>query len=233
LCSVAVVARGKKQKRFFDSLLKLRHFELTMDVYLFCIALGFCGLVAMALLGVSHGHGGHAHGGHGAHGKIAHQHQHGHGARDQAASPLMTLLVLLSPRILFSVLLGFGATGFLLRGVLPAAMACVAALAGAWIFERWMVQPLWRFLFNFVSAPAQTLENVLLDRAEAVTNFDSAGQGLVAVQLDGQVRQMLATLESGETKFGARVRAGDEVWITAVDARRNSCTVTRLATAKP
>jgi hypothetical protein len=61
-----------------------------------------------------------------------------------------------------------------------------------------------------------------------VTAFDENGQGLVAVDLDGQVVQVLATLPPPERAAGVRVHAGDRVRIESVDARRNRCTVSML-----
>jgi hypothetical protein len=58
-------------------------------------------------------------------------------------------------------------------------------------------------------------------------NFDANGNGLVAVELDGQVVQLLATLNSNERGVARRVRAGDRLRIEAVDDR-NRCTVTYL-----
>ena len=81
---------------------------------------------------------------------------------------------------------------------------------------------------RFASRPALTLESCVTDSATAVTSFDAAGQGLVAIELDGQVVQVLATLVAGERTAGAMVRAGDRVRIDAVDADRNRCTVSLL-----
>ena len=71
-----------------------------------------------------------------------------------------------------------------------------------------------------------------MEEAEAVTNFDRHGQGLLAVNLDGQLVQILASLSRDDQKFGVRVRAGERLSITAVNAKRNSCTVTRLPLTK-
>ncbi|MGH7936670.1 MAG: hypothetical protein ACREF8_06645 [Chthoniobacterales bacterium] len=198
-----------------------------MDLYLFCLSLGFLGLIAIALLGHSHGHAsGHSHG----HGHAAHGHTHTNHLKAGAASFLHDWA---SPRVLFSLVFAFGATGILLQHLLPAVLVVVIALAAAWTFERWLVQPIWRVLFGFASNPARTLESAVLEEVEAVTNFDQRGQGLVALQLDGEVVQLLASLSPNEQRTGARVRAGDRLSITGVNAKRNSCTVTRLPFASP
>ena len=66
------------------------------------------------------------------------------------------------------------------------------------------------------------------DEARAVTSFDANGNGLVAVELDGQVVQLLATLNTTERAAARKVRAGDRLRIEAVDDTRNRCTVTYL-----
>ena len=219
-----------------------------MDPYSFSLTLGGVGLGVMALSGFAqathagHGHAAHSHthGGHG-HGHAGHAHAgHAHsndahgaavlGARDSGArgSNASRVLALLSPRVAFSVLVGFGATGLLLRGVLPEPALLAAALGGGLAFEWLLVAPVWRFFFRFASTPAQTLESVVSDEARAVTSFDADGHGLVAVELDGQVVQLLATLNASERSAARNVRAGDRLRIEAVDDTRNRCTVTYL-----
>jgi hypothetical protein len=138
------------------------------------------------------------------------------------------VLALLSPRVAFSVLVGFGASGLLLRGVLHEPALLAAALGGGLAFEWLLVAPVWRFFFRFASSPAQTLESVVSDEARAVTSFDADGNGLVAVELDGQVVQLLATLNAAERSAARNVRAGDRLRIEAVDDTRNRCTVSYL-----
>ena len=206
-----------------------------MDLYTFSLALGGTGLVAMALSGLTHGHGdhghaqghghGHGHGdGHGVHhGSHAHTHQVHEGSGVGRA-----IVALLSPRVLFSVLVGFGLTGVLLHGVIGGAPLAAAAAAGGLLFEHGIVSPIWNFLFRFASAPALTLESCIEDEAEVVSAFDRAGHGLVAVDLDGQVVQLLATLRRQDRDAGIRPRMGERVRIDAVDAVRNRCTVRPL-----
>ncbi len=68
-----------------------------------------------------------------------------------------------------------------------------------------------------------------LETGHAATDFDAAGHGLISVQLDGQVRQVLGTLPPEERGPNApRVRTGDPLFIRAVDRQRNTCTVSRL-----
>jgi hypothetical protein len=209
-----------------------------MDPYLFSLALGGAGLGVMAATGLSHGLGGHdashaAGHGHAGHAGHAHAHghaqhgdgQHGHGdAHDSGITRFAWSL--LSPRVVFSVLVGGGLTGLLLRPLgVGGGVSALVALAGGLLFEALLVAPLWRLLFRFGSRPALTLESCVADRVEAVTGFDAEGHGLVAVPLDGQIVQILATLTPDDRAAGIRVRAGDRVRIETVDAARNRCTV--------
>ena len=220
-----------------------------MDLYTFSLALGGIGLGTMAVAGLgarggSHagahhngagrgaGHG-HAHGGHG---HAGHPHpatgSHHHDAADIRGVAVPGIArgfsALVSPRIIFSFLVGFGATGVLLRHTLGGVPLVALAVVGGVLLERLLVAPLWRFTHRFESAPALTLESAITDDAQAVSSFDAKGQGLVAIELDGQVVQVLGTLRSEDLQAGVRVRAGDRLRIEAVDDARNRCTVSYL-----
>jgi len=217
-----------------------------MDLYISSLLLGATGLGAMALSGLgnrghsgSHGgHGGHAIGGR-AHGVHIHA-GHGHAAANVAhghhvAAHLMqnaasrTFWSLTSPRFLFSFALGFGVAGQVFRPILGGPVLAAAAIGGAVLFERLLVSPLWNFAMRFASEPARTLESAVTDEATAVTAFDANGQGIVSIEVDGQVQQILATLSANDRLLpGARVRAGQRLRIEDVDAERNRCTVTLL-----
>jgi translation initiation factor IF-1 len=216
-----------------------------MDLYVISLASGATGLAAMAVLGLSHaghggpgGHGGHdiGHGvGHVSHGghDIAHGGGHaghgahgGHGAHaahvgDHGASWMQSFL---SPRVLFALLIGFGAGG-LIAQPLGEPWRLGAAILGAAAFESLLVGPIWRFLFRFESRPAVTLESSIEDDARAVTGFDANGNGLVAVDVDGQIVQLLATLSADDRSRGVRIRSGDVVRVAEVDAARGRCIV--------
>ena len=202
-----------------------------MDLYTFSLALGGIGLGTMAVAGLgargstghgpaghhnggsAHGHGAHGHGvhGHAGHGNGAHAGSHHHDIADIRALNVSGighgLSALVSPRIIFSFLVGFGAAGVLLREFLGGGITLLVAtvLVGI-LFERLLVAPLWRFLHRFESSPALTLESSLTDDAKAVSSFDVRGQGLVAIELDGQVVQVLGTLRSEDLEAGIRVR---------------------------
>ena len=130
--------------------------------------------------------------------------------------------------MLFSLLIGFGTTGLVLRSALSRPLTLAAAMAGGLVFEQLFVGPVWNFLMRFASTPALTLESVLQDEVRAVTGFDADGHGLVTADVDGQVVQMLATLRSEDRAAGLRIRAGDRLRIEDVDSRRNRCTVSYI-----
>ena len=114
----------------------------------------------------------------------------------------------MSPRVLFSVSLGLGTAGLVLRPILGGPALFAAALALGIFFERIVVTPLWNFMFRFASTPALTLESAVTDEARAVTTFDANGQGLISVELDGQSVQLLGTLQSSDRAMHIRVPAG-------------------------
>jgi hypothetical protein len=169
--------------------------------------------------GPGHAPAGHGHAGHG-HGQ---QHHGGHGGGDRAMGTWF--LSFLSPRTLFSILVGLGAAGLLLSGFLPAPLLLPAAVAGGFAFELLAVRPVWNFFFRFGSEPALTLESAVTDVATAVTGFNQQGEGVVKIELDGQIVQVLARLSPADRATGARVHAGDTVVVEEVDAVRNCCTV--------
>jgi hypothetical protein len=136
-----------------------------------------------------------------------------------------TLLSLASPRALFSLLIGFGLTGIVLRPVASGVALFAIAAGGAVVFERALVRPLWDFLFRFASNPAVTLEGSVMSEGHAASSFDDNGQGLVAIEVDGQVVQCLGTLQADDRALGVRVHAGDVVRVEDVDPVRNRCTV--------
>ena len=217
-----------------------------MDLYISSMVLGAIGFTAMALGGLgsrghqgggARGHGGHAHAGGHVHGAghahgVTHAHSnagsgtsagHAHSGFSGRAFWLIT-----SPRFLFSLMLGFGVTGAMLRSVLPGPVLLAAAAVGAVVFERIVVSPVWNFAMRFASRPAETLETAVTDEAVAVSSFDDNGQGIVSLELDGQVVQILATLQPQDRLLGARVRAGQRLRIDDVNAARQTCTVSIL-----
>jgi hypothetical protein len=138
------------------------------------------------------------------------------------------LLSLMSPRLLFSVALGLGTAGLLLRGILPEPILLFASLVIGVLFERAIVAPVWNLTFRFESKAASTLESSIMDEATAVTSFDQNGQGLIAIEVDGQMVQLLGTLQSGDRAMNVKVPVGARLRIEDVDAARNRCTVSLI-----
>jgi hypothetical protein len=161
---------------------------------------------------VAHGHGELHAGGH---------HVHDAGWRSHLWSWL-------SPRVMFNFLVGFGATGLIVERLVGPVLALPIAIAGGVAFEALVVRPIFNSLFRFESAPAQTLESALMSEGRAVTGFDSRGNGLISLELGGEVVQVLGTQLSEERAAGVRIRAGDSVRIEEVDSTRNRCTVSRI-----
>ena len=180
-------------------------------------------------LGAGHGHAATPAGDAGGH-ALTHGHAHGHDgghahAGDAGKAMGNWFLSFLSPRVLFSILVGVGATGLLLGHVLPEPLLAIAAVAGGLVFELAAVRPVWNFFFRFASEPALTLESAITDTATAVTGFNPQGEGVVKIELDGQIVQVLGRLSSADLATGVRVRAGDSLVVEDVDPVRNRCVV--------
>src|SRR6267142_2469759 len=113
---------------------------ISMDAYSFAFALGTAGLAAMTLLGVRHGHApgppSHGHGHHSTHvaggshtgGHSSHHQDHATHHHHAGASSRWTLF--LSPRVWFTLLVGFGATGLLLQHHVSGVFQVAIALLG-------------------------------------------------------------------------------------------------------
>lgn len=125
------------------------------------------------------------------------------------------------------MLVGGGATGLIAKGFLFEPVIAGLAIAGGLAFERFLVGPFWNFLLRFESRPALTLESALYEEASAETDFDVRGEGLVAIELDGQVVQLLGRLSPSEMN-GERVRRGARLRIEEIDTGRNRCLVSRI-----
>jgi hypothetical protein len=174
--------------------------------------------------GLSHAHGagdGLAHA-HGPDGGDAHHGDHGDGDGRAIGAWFLSFL---SPRVLFSIMIGVGAAGLLLGGFLGGPLLTAAAIAGGFAFELLAVRPVWNFFFRFGSEPAFTLESAVTDVATAVTGFNSDGEGLVKIELNGEVVQVLARLSPADRATGVRVHTGDTLVVEEVDPVRNCCTV--------
>ena len=205
-------------------------------MYALLFLVGFFGFVGMA--GMSFVHSGHdAHtGNHGSTGEALGslkglQHGHARVARPHGGpkgagryKPWWAL----SPFDLMAYCTGAGAVGEILRqaGVAPT-IVLIAAFVGALAFDFGVAKPLLNTLLRFESRQSAGLEGQVAQQVEAVTRFDAQGRGLVRLDLDGEIVQVLATLDPGERERGVIVAKGDPLLILDVDAARNTCRVTR------
>jgi hypothetical protein len=207
-----------------------------MDLYIFCIVLGAAGMAAMAFLGFASSHSaGHHAAGHHGHDTSGHEMHGVGGAQTHSVAPShgvahghAHLWSWLSPRVLFNFLVGFGATGLIVERLVGPVLALPIAFVGGFAFETFIVRPIFNSLFRFESQPAQTLESALMSEGRAVTGFDANGNGLISLELGGEVVQVLGTQLKEDRAAGVRIRAGDTVRIEDVDGDRNRCTVSRI-----
>lgn len=205
-----------------------------MEPYSLLLWLGFGGLIFMAVAGAAGGNGHHAV----SHGcvRIANRHpgasavsrahtaQHPHSQHTSAGSRVLNWL---SPRVLFAVALGAGASGLLTAPYYHSEiMRAGVAIAGGIGLEKLVIAPIWDFLMHFASNPARNLESAVFEEARALTNFDSDGCGLVSIILDGREMRVLARLNV--LKPRPKVRAGDLLFVEEVDAARGQCRVSKV-----
>lgn len=208
-------------------------------MYALLFLIGFFGFVGMAGMSFLHsGHQSHT-GNHGSTGEAIgslKSIQHGHARVPHgAAKGLKTAKGgrfrpwwAFSPFDLMAYCTGAGAVGEILRQRgLPPNAVLGAAVVGAILFDFALAKPLLNALLRFESRPSEGLEGSTAQRVEALTRFDAQGRGLVRLDLDGELVQVLATLDSEERSRGVVVAKGDPLLVIDVDAVRNTCRVTR------
>jgi hypothetical protein len=81
---------------------------------------------------------------------------------------------------------------------------------------------------KWASLPAKTLSDAIFENGTAVTDFDAKGYGLVRLNLDGQVVQLLGQLDP-EEQSGSPVRSGEALFVRSVDSARQRCVVCRTS----
>ena len=192
-------------------------------IYLTLLTIGIVGLGIVTLLGGGHGghiaHAGNHSGTHDAGGNTAH-------GSSRALSAFWSIV---SPVSLFSLCLGAGAAGLLLKHLHEAnAITTGGAFLGAIVFYALITRPLSSFLMQFASRPSQALEGSIASTADAMGPFDSQGRGMIQLVVDGEIIRVLATLDHEDLSLGGNIRKGEKLLVTSVDAKRNRCQVTVL-----
>jgi hypothetical protein len=124
----------------------------------------------------------------------------------------------LSPLALFSVCLGAGAVGIVIK-------LWWAALLGGLLFWLLIIDPLQNALLRFASEPAKNLDGVCATEAVVQSRFDANRQGMVTITIDGQHRRVLATLAEGNP---SEIVMNEKLVVVTVDTKRNTCSVVRL-----
>jgi hypothetical protein len=165
------------------------------------------------------------HGGRGLGRHARHGHHARHGSNLGKLGRLKFLLAI-SPIDIFAVCLGIGAAGLLLPRTLSTTVVLLVALLIGIAFDVAILKPIFNFALRFVSTPSDGLEGMVAKFATSVSNFDSSGRGLVSVVIDAEEKQLLATLEANER--GKAVKKGEQLMVTGVDARKNTCSVSRM-----
>ncbi len=141
-----------------------------------------------------------------------------------SAMPLRVLRFIPSPRAICSVLALYGAFGNALvrAGHLSFFPAALAAVLPALLVEYSVVRPVWNLLFRFQGQPSSSLEALLFSEARALVPFRNR-RGIVSVERDGRVVQLVASLRDDHAMLPVRV--GDRLRIEDVDARHERVTV--------
>lgn len=188
-------------------------------IYEFLLGVGLLGTIAMVFMGAAGGR-------HGARSQRGAKGTRGTRGTQKASGgvALEAVLGVLSPLRLFSISLGAGATGMLLRplGLSPFQQMAGALLIGV-LFYTLVIGPLLSVALRFASNPAQTLDDSVAKDCEATGRFDARGQGIVTLTIDGRLVRLLAHLDTP-----AEVLPGDKLVVLSIDAHRNTCRVTRL-----
>src|SRR6185436_18128034 len=139
-------------------------------------------------------------------------HGQGHGPAKFDVRSLLPL----SPLDLFSYCAGAGLGAFLMRPYMQRSWLPLAAILGAILFDLLVTKTILRTMMKVSADPSLGLEGTVATEGVAATNFDENGKGLVRLTLDGQIVQLLATLEAPELSAGVRVKKGDTLLVVNV-----------------
>jgi len=204
-------------------------------MFLTLIVVGLTGLGLMAIPGLNR----HARGGFGRMAPHAGHVSLGGGARHAPQAPAPnavkssnvyhgSIWQIPSPRMIFSLLALYGASGY---GLVEAAhvnqhVAALIAVVPAVLLEHFVMTPLWNLMFRFQGTPSESLDQLILSEARAVTPFRNQ-KGLVSVTHNGRLVQFRAELSTGDS--AAMVRVGDRLIVEDVDAAHERVTVAVVA----
>jgi len=143
-----------------------------------------------------------------------------------ATSASHSILEVLDPRLLFSLMALFGASGQIAVSLgLGAGWSALLAVPAAAGLEWAIVGRLWRLAMRFEGQPSSPMETLLYEEVEAVTAFHN-GKGMVRAVKDGRSVQLMARLD--EAQIGDDVRTGDRLRVLEVDPENERVTVTRI-----
>ncbi len=179
----------------------------------------------------AHAAGGHAGSGHASSGNNASLEQTStastpvHAAASDSGFSIVSFIP--TPLGIFAFCLGAGLAGLLFLKVVAAPNIYAVALLGGVAFNFLIVRQIVALASKFASKPSEGLEGLIASSAEAITRFDEHGMGMVRVVMEGQVVQLLATLDPAEHASGIQVQKGDQVVLLEVDGKKNTCCVTR------
>ena len=187
------------------------------------LLIGIVGLATVTLFGGGHG-------GHTTHaGNNSGTHQAGGHATHGSSRAMSVFWSIVSPVSLFSLCLGAGAAGLVLKHLHEAnAITTLGSFLGAIAFYAVITRPLSSFLMQFASRPSQALEGSIASTADAMGPFDSKGRGMIQLIVDGEIIRILATLDHEDLTLGRSIRKGEKLLVTSVDSKRNRCQVTLL-----
>nr|WP_309693211.1 hypothetical protein [Armatimonas sp.] len=188
-------------------------------IYPMLLAVGALGTLVMGLSGLRGGRSARVSRGRGrARGRARGKSRSKARGQTDSTSPLDVLIGLLSPLALFSLCMGAGAAGMITGHWWWAALGGIA-------FWKLVIEPLQELLLRFASEPATNLEGARATEATVQSRFNAAGQGMVSLTVDGQLRRVLAQLAEGDP---SAIKIGEKVVVVEVDTKHNTCRVASL-----
>ena len=150
------------------------------------------------------------------------------GAKPSPEKGLSPLWAWLSPMTIFSVCLGTGAAGLLLVAQLGKPLTALVAVGCGMGFYTLVTKPLMRVILGFASRPASNLAGAVAQNAIAMSRFDAQGRGMVTVTVDGELKRLLAYLDTQDVQNAVPVVPGDHLMVVSIDPQKNTCAVVKV-----